>query len=456
MTEVVIFVPGIMGSELFLGEKDDPAREKIWPGAISELFLPYQKMEILLNPQLTVGDIIRRISISSQYENLIEALLTCGFMEDADAPTLRACPYDWRKDNALAAALLADHVAFMRSAHGPEVVINLVTHSMGGLIARYFLESGHFSETTHPGFANVRRLITIGTPHRGAPIALHAVLGQIKRLFLNAAQVKRLADDPQFPALYQLLPPPNEPFLWDSNLASRLSPVDLYATNIFKNFSLSTTHLENAKAFHASLNISHRPRSVDYFCFVGTRQKTVSNIRHDLNNPKSSPPPIIETQDAGDGTVPSWSASISGMQQLLVGGDHGSLYKPKEVQRDLAFLLGKGGVLASSADDTIRISVSDEVVAPLQRFSLVLFIANRSFLDAKIVIYKRVDQEGRALATAAKIDDFPVQYKGPAANNLSLDLVAPRYPGAYEIDLWAGGMSVSESNVVLFVQSPIF
>ena len=455
MVEVVIFIPGIMGSELFLGEKEDANRLRIWPGAISELFLPYQNMEKLLDPNLTVGDIIRRISVSTQYDSLVDALITCGFTENAETPTLRVCPYDWRKDNALAADVLAGHITFMRKAHGPEVVINIVAHSMGGLISRYFLESGEFSEKTHPGFANIRRLITIGTPHRGAPIALHAALGQMKRLFLSAKQVKRLANDPQFPALYQLLPPPAEPFLWDSNLASRLSPVNLYMPHISKKLGLSSANLDKTTAFHAALNIANQPAGVDYFCFVGTRQKTVSNIRYDFNNYEYTPPPIVETEDGGDGTVPSWSASVSGMQQLLVGGDHGSLYKPKEVLRDLAFLLGKGGVLAGSADDAIRISVHDEVVLPLQQVSLILFISDRTSLDADIVVHKLIDQDGGILENPAKIYGFAVKYSGPAASSISLKFIAPRYPGAYEIDILINHKSASECKFILFVQSPL-
>lgn len=413
-------------------------------------------MEKLLDPNLTVGDIIRKISVSTQYESLVEALTTCGFIENSEAPTLRVCPYDWRKDNSLAADVLAAHIAFMRAVHGPEVVINIIAHSMGGLISRYFLESGKFSEKTHPGFANIRRLITIGTPHRGAPLALHAVLGQIKRLFLSATQVQRLANDPQFPALYQLLPPPTEPFLWDSNLASRLSPVNPYTPDISKQLGLSSENLENAKAFHAAFNIANRPVNIDYFCFVGTRQKTVSNIRYDFNNYEYTSPFIIETEDGGDGTVPSWSASVSGMQQLLVGGDHGGLYKPKEVLRDLAFLLGKGGVLAGLADDAIRISVHDEVVVPLQHVSLILFVSDRTNLDADIVIHKLIDQHGEILENPAKIYDFPVKYSGPAASTIALNFIAPRYPGAYELDILINNTSVSECKFILFVQSPLF
>ena len=39
MTEAVIVLPGVMGSELYEGS------ELIWPGNVTELLLPYSKME---------------------------------------------------------------------------------------------------------------------------------------------------------------------------------------------------------------------------------------------------------------------------------------------------------------------------------------------------------------------------------------------------------------------------
>ena len=54
MTETVIMLPGLMGSELFLGAEGGKNREKIWPGEVFELLLPYKKMKQLLDPNLTV------------------------------------------------------------------------------------------------------------------------------------------------------------------------------------------------------------------------------------------------------------------------------------------------------------------------------------------------------------------------------------------------------------------
>jgi triacylglycerol esterase/lipase EstA (alpha/beta hydrolase family) len=58
---------------------------------------------------------------------------------------------------------------------------------MGGLVCRYYLESSAFSQ--EPGFASVESLITIGTPHRGAALALTAAVGLEKRLSLKRTAI---------------------------------------------------------------------------------------------------------------------------------------------------------------------------------------------------------------------------------------------------------------------------
>ncbi|MEW6609384.1 MAG: alpha/beta fold hydrolase, partial [bacterium] len=48
----------------------------------------------------------------------------------------------------------------------PNAKLNIVAHSQGGLVARYYLQRG--------GADKVKRLITIGTPHRGSGLATAA------------------------------------------------------------------------------------------------------------------------------------------------------------------------------------------------------------------------------------------------------------------------------------------
>ncbi|WP_407792313.1 lipase/acyltransferase domain-containing protein [Pigmentiphaga litoralis] len=456
MAEVIVFVPGIMGSELYLGD------ELIWPGTPAEMFLPYGKMEKLLRPDLLVGDIIRRVSVSNQYASLIKAFKLCGYDEETGPPTLIVCPYDWRKDNRLAADRLAECVKKLRADHGEDVVINIVAHSMGGLVSRYFLESGSYSAANCLGFERIQRLITIGTPHRGAPLALCAAMGQIRRLFLNAKQVKQIADRNDFPALYQLMPPRSEPYLWNTDPEARLEPAKVYEDDTAKLLGLNAANLKSAAAFHAALDTTKKPDAVVYFCFIGTRQDTICNVQgnfavekfHGAFSADALLPEGVEIADGGDGTVPSWSASIPGMQQLAVGGDHGGLYKTPEVLRTLGALLGKQGVLSSEfKPEGVRLSLRDEVVTPGFQEPVVLFfnIPTRN-IDAEIVMTRCAGSDGQLLPAPAVTSKLPFRYIGAPIDSLALKVGTPDFAGVYEMDVQVDGASVAENKPRLLVQ----
>ena len=86
-------------------------------------------------------------------------------------------PYDWRASNRWAAEALDAFIRpklhdWRKGDGGADAKLWLVCHSMGGLVARYFLE--HLG-----GAAITRRLITLGTPHRGSPKALGALVNGI-------------------------------------------------------------------------------------------------------------------------------------------------------------------------------------------------------------------------------------------------------------------------------------
>nr|WP_225580963.1 hypothetical protein [Acidovorax sp. ACV02] len=419
-------------------------------------------MEKLLRPDLLIGDIIRKVSISNQYASLIKAFKLCGFDEEAGPPTLIVCPYDWRKDNRLAADRLADCVKKLRADHGEDVVINIVAHSMGGLVSRYFLESGSYSAANCLGFDRIQRLITIGTPHRGAPLALCAAMGQIKRLFLNAKQVKQIADQDEFPALYQLMPPRSEPYLWNTDPQARLEPAKVYEDGTAKLLGLNAKNLASAAAFHAALDTAKKPDGVVYFCFIGTRQDTICNVQgnfavetEDGAFPANRPlPEGVEITDGGDGTVPSWSASIPGMQQLAVGGDHGGLYKTPEVLRTLGALLGKQGVLSSQfKPELVRISLRDEVVTPGFREPIVLFFNTPTGkIEAEIVVSRLAGSDGQPLPSPAVASKLSVSYIGAPIDSLALKVDTPDFAGVYELDVQVGGASIADNNPRLLVQ----
>jgi len=82
--------------------------------------------------------------------------------------------YDNRGDIVLLAQRLAAAIAALAAdataAGGPDRV-TLIGHSLGGLIARYYLSCATDDELGVRYAGDVARLITLGTPHAGAPLS---------------------------------------------------------------------------------------------------------------------------------------------------------------------------------------------------------------------------------------------------------------------------------------------
>jgi len=449
MTHVAVVVPGIMGSELRLGA------QVIWPGGALELIRPYSKMKELLDPNLVATDVIRSFSISTQYQALVDDLETCGFQETSTPPTLVICPYDWRKDNRLAAAVLADTLDTSLQAHGGQAEFSLVCHSMGGLVGRFYLESGAF--VARRAHAAVRRLITLGTPHLGAPLAITAARGDEKRLFLSAAQVKQLCSDPRYPALYQLLPRRGTPGAWDAAAGAELAPIDIYASGTVAALELVQANVTSAETFHGALDLAKRPAHVRYFFFAGTRQRTSTSARLVAFGSSFRVSPI-EMDDGGDGTVPVWSGWPSGVQGLPVGGEHGTIYKNDDLRRTLATLLGAHGLLAVGAPDRVDVSIRDRVVHPNDPVHVSLtFKQAVASLEADFVFeFAHIDPATGTVQYTPVGPAIPIRYEGMQAEQMNLIVSAPSNIGIYRLALYASAdparPRIGEDD--LFVQLP--
>ncbi len=75
-------------------------------------------------------------------------------------------PADTARDIGDAGHLLAEQVERLRRAH-PDAVVDVIGHSMGGLVARAAITTG--------GAVGVAVVVTLATPHRGADLATAAV-----------------------------------------------------------------------------------------------------------------------------------------------------------------------------------------------------------------------------------------------------------------------------------------
>lgn len=456
MTHVAIMVPGIMGSVLKLNN------ETVWPGSawsiITGSSFGEQEMLKLLDTNLVATDVIRKVAISEQYQQLIDDLGRCGFRENDQPPTLFLCPYDWRKDNALAAETLAALIERAAALHGDGLEISIIAHSMGGLISRYYLESGDYN--ARPGFSAVRMLLTLGTPHRGSPLALNAALGREKRLWLSKEQVRRLGNDPRYTALYQLMPPQDEPFIWNEDRASEFGQIDIYDQAVAQALGLSIANLKAAQDFRARLDHNKRPqhqgKPIRYFFFSGTRQTTVSAVTMlQIDVGQYRPPRSMELEDAGDGTVPAWSSAITGVQGQPVGGEHSTIYRNDLLRRTMAVLLGQSGVLAATPE-RVEVALRERVVNPGDMVHAALtFAAGVERLDGKLSIQRaEFDDQGQVKRYSNPVSQHPISYTGLNAEKLSVVFSAPTFPGVYRVAYFPSGYDEPAGSDELFVQEP--
>jgi pimeloyl-ACP methyl ester carboxylesterase len=214
---------------------------------------------------------------------------------------LRTFAYDWRYSNAHTAQLFSDCVLpeLSRWHAGPgsaQSRLVLVCHSMGGLVARYFCE--HLGGAEH-----TRRIITFGTPHRGALKALYALSGVMKiGHVIDASTIVG-----EWPSVWEMLPQypcvrrPDGSFvhLQDSGLTLVASP-----------------RFAAARTFQSAIRMPAEARAkagdddpYDQLVFFGRVQTTAQYAKQVADGLAVIKPGADGVSDrGGDGTVPSFAS----------------------------------------------------------------------------------------------------------------------------------------------------
>jgi pimeloyl-ACP methyl ester carboxylesterase len=232
----VVVIPGIMGSRLLR-----PDGTPVWlnvRNAIGhyDLSLPLtvplseSRDDLVPGPLLGTTAVMPRLFGFTEYYDLLDILAVAGFR----AATSKGIgqdlahhlfSYDWRRDLVETARRLHDALDQLAEARGdPDARFNVIGHSMGGLVARYYLRYG----TAEPGgpvtWAGARRianLVLVAVPNAGGIHALEAMLyGNrvgLSHTTLAAPVIARM------PSVYQLMPPRGAPALLDD----KLEPLDV-------------------------------------------------------------------------------------------------------------------------------------------------------------------------------------------------------------------------------------
>jgi pimeloyl-ACP methyl ester carboxylesterase len=253
-------------------------------------------------------------------------------------PTLFVFPYDWRYSNTVAAAKLASYVNCVKAITGSEKV-DLVAHSMGGLVARkYALDNA----------SNVRKMITIATPWLGAPKSINVLetgkFNQNEGWFGVVSDVKNLASANTTRQLYEffnggheLLPNPGyfnlggQPF-WERPEDKKATPTPFnydqytfrldawYPTNGFKPGTVNKLFFTDSRLF----DWRNDTTGVKYYQILGIRKNQDTDTKvtsilinkcepRDDNQHCKKEHTVKVDRGFGDGTVPVLSSLRTGV-----------------------------------------------------------------------------------------------------------------------------------------------
>lgn len=256
----VIFIHGLFGSELW----DDKKHQQLW-GSFSygtmlgndfsrKLALPVSKNQSA--EKIVPGKILSRSRVSvagiggkiDNYINILNMLDALGYRERDN--TLFVFAYDWRRSIAENAGALALFVQEKRDLlkslnrqagdNTQEVRFDLIGHSMGGLIARYYVQYGNaplgnkkskLPTLSWAGAANVRKVIMVASPNGGYADTLVEISNDlVLARFAPAIPGYVLAT---FPSYYQMLPDVEQQ---NVKLAGSGKPVDIFDIAVWKKY----------------------------------------------------------------------------------------------------------------------------------------------------------------------------------------------------------------------------
>lgn len=430
---VVIFIPGILGSRLSLGT------EEVWPPTLAEITLGYGRVGKLVDPAVVATEVIDRVCLRPVYGPLLADLATLA----GPGGTVIPFAYDWRRDIRDTAAALARRIAEAVAQGATRV--SLVAHSMGGLVARLAVEDP--AQAGAPWLAKVADLLLLAVPQLGAPLALARALGLEGTLGLAPDDLRMIAADPRYPALYQLLPAPGQQALWNTG-RNATDPLDLYDAAVAATLGLAPANLAVAEATHRRLAAGSRPAHLRTVHLGASGHATC--LRVEAAGPRLR---MIAAEEAGDGTVPLWSAVPGSAQNDVTPGDHAGFFTDDRFRTTLYRLFDQHlpAVPFASDDEAprLRLSVDAFTYAPNAEIDVLVVPLNPARrIDGTVTVRGSAATGPEAPASPPQ----PVRYDGPRVTALRLKLRAPTVPGQYRL-VFAGSHATGPDDAPAFAVS---
>jgi pimeloyl-ACP methyl ester carboxylesterase len=449
-TDLVVVLPGILGSTL---RKDG---RLVWApsagsalraiatfgGSIGQLQLPIgigdeDPMDgvepVALMPDLHVLPGVW--TAVKGYDKLLSRLRSLGYREQsagADAPpgSLLPIAYDWRLSCRLNAARLAGLVEpaleRWRAQGGPHVdaQVVFVCHSMGGLIARWYIEEGGGAEVT-------RKLITLGTPYRGAARALGQLVNGADKS-LGPFHLSLTAFARSMPSLHQLLP----------EYACIAGQGDLARITDVTIPGLDTAMTADAVRFHRSLHDAEagRPESLDAtHAIIGIGQSTATTARITGDGRVELATAYQDDELFGDATVPLVAAcrsdvSLASNTLRRVPDKHGNLQRNSAALDEVEGILTATDIIIKGAKPIALRVDAPELGLPGEDITVQITPAEPPRRALRLAVTNEAGHEIRAR-----------QFR-PAAGTITAN-IGGLAPGAYTIEVTGADLASTYAPV---------
>jgi parallel beta-helix repeat protein len=369
------------------------------------------------------------------YDDLIATLEANGYVE---GKTLFPFPYEWRDSNVQSAVLLKDKINEIKTdclvANLENVdctKVDLVAHSMGGLVARQYIEYGGYQN-------DIDQLIFLGTPHHGSPQAYlqweggsfpKDTLSQIVQLVFNIEATEKLYSsmfsyihNRPISSVQELLPTFN--YLKDKDTGVIRVYPNNYPQNIFLEALNSNTGMQ--KLLNSGIKIKN---------IVGdTGANTVATIR------------VVKSENSvwADGEPDGFEGSVADHGLEMNSGDgtvttYGSNLD-NSIQNEIAYSTDHKGLPSAKEESVFNILTGKTITNGIHRglIQKLLSIQLHSPIDM-LVTAPDGKRMGKNFATGEEYNEIPgAFYSGFQTDEEYITIPNP-IDGEYKIEVQGTG-----------------
>jgi pSer/pThr/pTyr-binding forkhead associated (FHA) protein len=308
----VVFVPGLMGTELWIGS------ERIWPEPAKTFISGPEVFRLPGDPRIEPRGIVNEVVIvphiieQRQYSALGDYLV--GHLGYTRGKDLLEFGYDWRQDVRLSAQRLAEAIENWQV----QAPVTIIGHSLGTLVTRYYVER-------LGGKRTVERIILMGGPYHGTLKGLAGILSGPSILPFGVYADRMRKTLATFPSAYITLP--TYPCVTDQHG----NHIDLLMDDSWLPED-QRPYLSLIRSYWREVGTTSSVPAVSVF---GYGLKTMMRAKVE-RGPDGQWQKVEFIEDtAGDKSVPSGSAVLKGSEIHPVLQEHGSLYVDDDVRMRL-------------------------------------------------------------------------------------------------------------------------